>query len=63
MQFAAQNIATAACTCDLVAERESYFRNSPFLPHPGNFDAKLGILVDYEAVVEQDKTPKQEWVM
>jgi hypothetical protein len=63
MQFAAKDIPTAACTCDLVAERKLYRRNSPFLPHPGNFDARLGILVDYESVLEQDKTPKQEWVM
>jgi hypothetical protein len=63
MQFAAKDIPTAACSCDLVAERQLYRRDSPFLPHPGNFDARLGILVDYESVLEQDKTPKQEWVM
>jgi len=63
MEFAAGEIPTAACTCDLVAERRQYRRDSVFLPHPGNFDAKLGILVDYEAIVEHSEIPKQEWVM
>lgn len=63
MMFAACSVPTAACLLDLVPEREVYRRNAEVLWHPGVYDPKLGILVEYEDILVTEKPAKQEWVM